>query len=282
VAIEEIGRMPAVGGLFRRAIAGMITGRSGADRLTHTELVLRGVGVDRDHLRRYGLACGFRLSDTLPATYPHVCAFPLALDLMTREDFPLPLVGLVHIQNTIEQVRPVNASELMDFAVRAENLRDHARGRAVDLVATAAVDGSVVWRGRSAYLRKAAKTSGRDQVDRSEVPEVTAVWRVDAGVARAYAEVSGDRNPIHTSTLAARAFGFPRRIAHGMWSKARCLASLEGRLPDQFTVDAGFKLPILLPATVTFSSARDAGGGWRFALNDAKSGRPHLTGSVVT
>ena len=65
-----------------------------------------------------------------------------------------------------------------------------------------------------------------------------------------YAAVSGDHNPIHTSRLGARLFGFPRPIAHGMWSKARCLAALEGRLPDAYTVDVAFKLPILLPATV--------------------------------
>ena len=37
----------------------------------------------------------------------------------------------------------------------------------------------------------------------------------------------------------ARLFGFPRAIAHGMWTKARCLAALEGRLPDAYTVDVG-------------------------------------------
>jgi acyl dehydratase len=95
-----------------------------------------------------------------------------------------------------------------------------------------------------------------------------------------YAAVSSDRNPIHTSRLMARAFGFPRPIAHGMWSKARCLAALEGRLPDAYAVDVSFKLPILLPARVALSTGVDGGCGWRFALHDAKSGKPHLTGLV--
>jgi acyl dehydratase len=102
---------------------------------------------------------------------------------------------------------------------------------------------------------------------------------VDRRVGGDYAAVSGDRNPIHTSRLLARAFGFPRPIAHGMWSKARCLAALEGRLPDAFAVDVSFKLPILLPATVALSTAGTA-DGWRFWLHDAKSGKPHLAGSV--
>lgn len=283
--IEELSQMPDADGLFRRAVAASVRRRGvTSDRLPDTELVVAGVQVDRDRLSHYDSVCGFRVSDTLPATYPHVVAFPLTLGLMTREDFPLPLIGMVHIQNTIEQQRPLAAGESLDLRVRAENLRTHERGRAVDLVVSATVDGDVVWRSRSVYLRR---TSGggrsRDggSGERPRPPRATAVWRVGADVGAAYAAVSDDRNPIHTSTIAARLFGFPRRIAHGMWSKARCLAALEGRLPDRLTVDAAFKLPILLPATVAYSAERDARGEWRFALHDAASGRPHLTGSVT-
>ncbi len=283
MAIEELSAMPDVGRLMRRAIAGAVRGRLGGahgDGLPGAELLVRGVGVDRQHLARYARVCGFRLSDTLPATYPHVLAFPLSLELMTRPDFPFPLIGLVHIQNTIEQVRPATADERLNVAVRAADLREHDRGRVVDVVATATVDGAVVWRGHSSYLRLSGQGRGRhDAQTQMEPPPAAAVWRVPVQVGAAYAEVSGDRNPIHTSTIAARTFGFPRRIAHGMWSKARCLAALEGRLPESFTVDVAFKLPVLLPATVAFSSARDAHGGWQFGLHDAKSGRPHLTGS---
>jgi acyl dehydratase len=113
-------------------------------------------------------------------------------------------------------------------------------------------------------------------------------------VGPSYAAVSGDRNPIHTSRLAARALGFPRTIAHGMWSKAHCLAALEGRLPERYTVDVAFKLPVLLPATVDFSAAElvgaapdgrstavPAGGGWSIALHGHGKDRPHLVGTVV-
>ena len=51
-------------------------------------------------------------------------------------------------------------------------------------------------------------------------------------IGRRYGAVSGDRNPIHLYPLTARLFGFRRAIAHGMWTKARCLAALEGRLPE--------------------------------------------------
>ena len=62
--------------------------------------------------------------------------------------------------------------------------------------------------------------------------------------------MSGDINPIHMHPLSARLFGFPKPIAHGMWLKARCLAALEGQLPDALHGRRAFKLPLLLPAKV--------------------------------
>jgi acyl dehydratase len=97
-----------------------------------------------------------------------------------------------------------------------------------------------------------------------------------------YAAVSGDHNPIHTSRLGARLFGgFPRPIAHGMWSKARCLAALEGRLPEAYTCAVSFRAPVPLPSTVAFSAAPTTGSGWAFALHSERSGRTRLTGEVT-
>jgi acyl dehydratase len=272
-----------IGSLYRRAVTGAVRGTRGRPaQLRDVELAWSGVRVDREHLRRYARVCEFRLAETLPPTYPHVLAFPLALALMTRSDFPFPLIGLVHLANTIEQVRPLAATEVLDLSVRAENLREHERGRVVDLVAIATVEGAEVWRERSAYLRKERRSTARAAAGEQPVlPAATARWRVGVEVGRAYADVSGDRNPIHTSRLAAKAFGFPRRIAHGMWSKARCLAALEGRLPDRYTVDVTFGRPLLLPSTVAFSAEAQPERCWRFGLYEPDTGRHHLLGTIA-
>lgn len=342
VAVVELSDGPGTGASYARAALGMLPGTRRGTTLPDVEIRHRGVAVDREHLASYDRVCGFRLSDTLPATYPHVLAFPLAMRLMTAADFPLPLIGLVHVANRITMLRAVSAAERLDLAVRAVELRDHARGRQFDVVATASVDGVEVWRGVSTYLRitssrptsgptasaAAAGTArtaspagaatdyslsgggppggrpsagdgssvggssdgdfsingssgGGSRADSSGRPGQSAgggaVWRVPAGVGSDYAAVSGDRNPIHTSRLGARVFGFPRPIAHGMWTKAHALAALEGRLPDAYTVDVTFKAPVLLPVSATFTTA-SAPGGWEFAL---ASKRAHLLGAVT-
>jgi acyl dehydratase len=279
--VVELDAAPDTGTAFRRAALDMLRRKPVGDTLPDTTLVLRGVIVDRGHLAAYDRVCGYRLGDRLPPTYPHVLAFPLAMHLMSAPAFPLPLAGIVHVANRVEVLRPLDAGERLDLTVRAADLRPHERGRQVDVRATASVDDEVVWRGVTTYLRR--EKAGRhtqEPRDRPAPPPVTAVWRVGREVGPCYAAVSGDRNPIHTSRLAARALGFPRTIAHGMWSKARCLAALEGRLPDRYAVDVAFKLPVLLPATVDFAATPTDGDGWSFALHGHGSGRPHLTGTV--
>ena len=275
MAVVELSGQPR--GIYLKAALGLLPAQRGND-LPDQEVVRRGVAIDRDHLARYDRVCGFRLTDTLPATYPHVLAFPLAMTVMTGSGFPFPVVGLVHVANRITVRRPLSAGEPLDLMVRVDNLRSDDRGRAFDVVATAFAAGENVWTGVSTYLKKnAEKGAGRGKRDHPPVPAPTAIWKVPARAGRDYAEVSGDHNPIHTSRLGARLFGFPRPIAHGMWTKARAVAALAGRLPAAYTVDVSFRQPIPLPSTAGFSAApRD--DGWEFRV-DGK--RPHLAGLVT-
>jgi acyl dehydratase len=284
VAVVELSSGPGTAAAYARAALSLIPGftRSG-DALPDVEVRQRGVTVDRAHLAAYDRVCGFRLTDTLPVTYPHVLAFPLAMRLMTASDFPLPLIGLVHVANRITVHRPIPSGATLDLSARATDLRAHPRGRQFDVQVTASLDGAEVWRGLSTYLRldpsgersPAGANGSGPVVDDGAAPG--SVWRVPSRVGADYAAVSGDRNPIHTSWLGARLFGFPRPIAHGMWTKARALAALEGRLPESCTVDVTFRRPLLLPARATFTATATV-DGWSFAL---ASRVPHLIGAVI-
>jgi hypothetical protein len=248
------------------------------DALPDTQLWRAGIEIDRDRLAAYDRVCGFRLGDTLPATYPHVLAFPLAIELMTADDFPFGVLGLVHVANAIEQLRPLTADEPLDLLVWSENLADHPRGRTVDVVAEASVDGAPAWRDRSTYLHRESSGGGAQRGESTQ-PDPVAVWDVPGDTGRRYAAVSGDRNPIHLHRVPAKLLGQKSAIAHGMWTKARCLAALQGHLPEAFAVEVAFKLPLGLPARVAFASWREQRTR-RFALHDAGSGKPHLDGAL--
>jgi hypothetical protein len=287
MSVRELSSPPSLSVVYPKAVAGAgraalrrLPGLGGGEReLPEVELSLPEVEIDREHLNAYDRVCGFLLRDRLPATYPHVLAFPLAMELMTSTDFPFGVLGLVHVANRIEQLRPLDAGEPFDLRVWAENLAQHPRGRTVDLVAEATVEGDVAWRDRSTYLHRESGGGGGKKDPRGERPRAQAEWVVPGDTGRRYAAVSGDRNPIHLHGVPARLLGQKGAIAHGMWSKARCLAALEP-LPAAYTVEVAFKLPILLPAKVAFATWVDDTER-RFALHDARSGKPHLEGGIT-
>jgi MaoC like domain len=280
-----VSETPGLLGSYVKAVTGAVPlpfgGRSGS--LDDIERTVEGLTVDREHLAQYDRVCGFRLGDDLPATYIHVLAFPMALSIMTDRSFPFGVLGLVHIENVIEHPRPVSAEEELDLRVFPENLRDHEKGRAVDLIAEARVDGELVWRGTSTYLRRGGGGGNGDgggkKKKETPPPREKAIWSVPGDIGRRYADVSGDRNPIHLHSLSAKAFGMPGAIAHGMWVKARCLAALEGMLPDAYEVAVSFKAPMVLPAKAAFADWQK-GKARAFSVHDARKGKPHVTGTV--
>ncbi len=289
MAIRELDSPPGRLRLFARAGAAMVPGASklpfvggGGRDVPDLTLVLKDVEIDRDRLANYDRVCGFSLADELPATYPHILAFPLQLSLMTDPSFPFPAIGLVHIYNRITQHRPVRADERLTLQVRATPLRPHPRGRQFSLETEAHVGDELVWEEVSTNLRRGGGTEGAHG---PEVPETkdlpqTATWRLAGDIGRRYGAVSGDLNPIHMHSLSARLFGFPSAIAHGMWTKARCLAALEPRLPHAFSVEASFRKPILLPATVAFAE-RPQQDGVLFGVRDPRKGSSHLDGRLT-
>jgi acyl dehydratase len=273
---------PALGPLYAKAALGAVLPRR-ARSLPRTELVREDVAVDLGHLADYARVCGFTLTGALPVTYPHVLAFGQQVALMAQRAFPLPLPGLVHVRNRIVAARRIDAGERLRIVVRAERFGPHPKGAQVDLVAEVTVAGEPVWTGRSTYLSRGANAPVAAATPADPLPDLgarpaAAVWRVSADTGRRYAAVSGDVNPIHLHPLAARAFGFPTAIAHGMWTAARALASLQGRIGDAVGYDAEFRKPLRLPSTVELRSAA-VDGGWDVAVA-ARSGAEHLRATV--
>jgi acyl dehydratase len=289
MATRELHSAPSALELYARAAAPLLPGASrlpfvagGGGEIPDLELTLSAVRADPAHLDAYSHVCGFASPrDTHPPTYPHVLAFGLHMALMTDGRFPFGAIGLVHVSNRIVQHRPIGLAEPLNLRVYATPLQAHPRGRTFSLVSQARVGDELVWQDHSTMLRRGGGTgdgAARDEQAEPTPPHDT-VWSLPGDLGRRYAAVSGDRNPIHMHDLTAKLFGFPRAIAHGMWTKARCLAALEQRLPDAFSVEVRFRRPILLPAQVAFGVVEE-GDDIRFGVRDAGTDTNHLDGRV--
>ncbi|AOD20762.1 MULTISPECIES: MaoC/PaaZ C-terminal domain-containing protein [Rhodococcus] len=280
----ELPSLPSTFDIYSRAVLGAlpVVGASG-DSLPDDVLVLRSLKVDPDDLAEYTKVCGLRFGDSLPLTYPFILTFPLVMKLMVSKGFPFAAVGSVHAENVIEQFRPISVTEPLDIAVHAENMREHRKGLLVDLVSEVNVGRELVWRQTSTFLhQQRTSLSGQPKPEpkEEEIPPVpTSTLRVDQKVIDRYAAVSGDRNPIHVSTLGAKAFGFPKTIAHGMWSAAATLSAVEGRIPGKVTYAVRFGKPVLLPSSLSLY-AQHVADGWDLALRHPKKQYPHLTATL--
>ncbi|MEV6104120.1 MaoC/PaaZ C-terminal domain-containing protein [Streptomyces sp. NPDC051940] len=297
--MSTVSKAPGLAGLYVRAVLPRRRSRGPVPART---LSFRAPAPDAGQLRRYAEVCGFDpAADRLAPTYPHIVAFPLAMRLMTAGDFPFPVLGLVHLANRIDQLRRVAPAEALSYDVWIDQPRPHPKGRTFDVHATASAAGTPVWREVSTYLSRGGGgggggSSGEGSGEGSggapggaepppeapdfEAPTLDEPWPLTPATGRRYAAASGDRNPIHLHPLTARLFGFPRAIAHGMWTKAHALATLSTAdlLPETFTAEVTFRAPALLPSTPRFRAAR-TGEGVAFELRSGE--REHLRGVIA-
>jgi acyl dehydratase len=291
--------VPSLPQLYRQALALTAQRRIRRQALPTVLPAVRhrvdGVAVDLGALTRFQQLFGSAVRDRLPSAYLHTLAFPVAMSVLVREDFPLPLLGMVHLSNEVRQDRQVGTFEYLDVVARAEDLRPHPAGTQVDVVVETSVDGERVWTGRSVYLARGIRLDGCPAErpgggDRRPfaAPMPTGLWRLDSGTGRRYAAVSGDWNPIHLSATSARALGMKRAIAHGMYLAARMVDEAVPAPSGALEWRIDFATPVLLPATVTTSFTRapqdsgvGAGGGSVEVVGwSAERRRPHFTGWV--
>ncbi len=269
---------PALPGLFLRAA--LRRGMRG--KALPTRGLRSQVTVDPKHLERYRKVCGFPDNDLLPPTYPHILAFRLQMALLTDASFPFPLLGLVHLENRIDVLRPLGGLGPFTVSVAVENLQPHDKGATFSIVTRLEDQLGLLWVGDSRILFRGMRLDGSPAArhEEAELPlEPVDTWKAPADIGRRYARAAGDYNPIHLSAPSAKLFGFPRAIAHGLWNKARSLAALGERLPAAgYRVEVRFQKPVLLPASVTLLASEPAPDG-QFSLR-GKDDLPHMAGQL--
>ena len=139
MAVRELSSPPPLALLYPKAVGGAVLPLvrrlpgipDAAAELPEDELLLRGAEIGERRLAEYCRVCTFQIRDVVPATYPHLLAFPLAMRLMTDSSFPFSVMGLVHIENRIEQLRPIRVSERL-VRVPAASVRRLMNGNGLE------------------------------------------------------------------------------------------------------------------------------------------------------
>ncbi len=268
-----------------RAAAGAIPFVQRGDTLPDRTITVDELTIDPANVAAYANVTGLRFGDAVPLTYPFALTFPTVMSLVTGFDFPFAAMGSVHIENHITQYRPILVTDTVSVQVHAENLREHRRGLLVDIVTDVKVGNERAWHQVTTFLHQ-QRTSLSDEPKppprkQPKPGPPNAVLRITPGQIRHYASVGGDHNPIHTNSIAAKLFGFPTVIAHGMFSAAAVLANIEGQLPAAVKYSVRFAKPVVLPARAGLYVDRIS-DGWQLTLRHLTKGDPHLTGTLTS
>jgi acyl dehydratase len=268
-----------------RAAAGALPFVPRGDTLPDRTITVDEQAIDSANVAAYANVTGLRFGDAVPLTYPFALTFPTVMSLVTGFDFPFAAMGSVHIENHITQHRPILVTDTVSVRVHAENLREHRRGLLVDIVTDVNVGNETAWHQMTTFLhQQRTSLSDEPKPPPQKLPKPgppNAVLRITPGQIRHYASVGGDHNPIHTNPIAAKLFGFPTVIAHGMFSAAAVLANIEGQLPDAVKYSVRFAKPVVLPARAGLNVDRIS-DGWQLTLRNLTKGDPHLTGTVTS
>jgi acyl dehydratase len=224
--------------------------------VTPIELEVRKVRLSHAHLQRYRDICAVPAGAGLPPAYLHTVAMPLHMQLFIAERFPVKVLGLIHLRNTIRVYQDVSLDVPLHLSVRFDTLRLTDFGQEYDFTTRYAVDGEIIWEEVSTMFARGntAPKEGakRPSIERSTHPATglaTDTLEIIENTGWRYARVSGDFNPIHLTARTAKMFGFKQAVAHGMWSMGRCLGSAAPQLPPgKIQVDTQFKLPVYLPS----------------------------------
>ncbi|MDB4950099.1 MAG: MaoC-like dehydratase [Gemmatimonadetes bacterium] len=262
-----------------------------------------GVRVDGARVLRYLAATdgggieAFRGPDAIvPALFGATWAATGALELLALLDAPLPLGGVVHLEEEVLPIRPLRAGDTVRFRLELDGAEPVRGGTRLTLVSRTWNAAGVLCsqstsvmlaRSRRPEPRAPSETMHRGKGAAPSEPHVQwgeiARWTLPGGEGRRYARASGDYNPIHLWGLTARAFGFRRPILHGYATAARVSHALIRR---HFGGDPcalrrlriAFRAPLLLPARVRLLTGEHDGHG-HFRVVDEAGDRVYAEGS---
>ncbi len=215
---------------------------------------------DPEQLAAFLRVTGLPSGPALPLLYPHAFGFRLAMVVLTRPEFPVPIWGVLQIRNHLLQHRPIPLDAPLDFETRVVGSRVRDKGVELDLHTEVHIDRSVAWESVLTFYargRFGEPTTG-SPLERSptDLGDPVAEWTMRDDGHSELGRFTGDYNGIHFWTWYARRFGFRRALYHPPRVLGECVArlpALDGDGPQR--LDAWLKGPVFRGASVRLHAA---------------------------
>jgi acyl dehydratase len=282
----ELDTLPSLSGSYVRMLLARKPGLRAGETVPPIEARVAGVRLDASRLCDYRRVCGFCADEGVPSVYPQVLATAGHVAILRSPQFPLSVVGMIHLRSIIIEQRPLAVHDTLTLVCRVQGHREVRQGIELDLVTEVEVGEQLVWQSVNTVLVRHTRGRLRERRRFKQPPPVpegarVETWSVPANTGRRYARVSGDYNPIHLYAVTARLLGFRRPIAHGLWTLARSVAAIGNDMPEHpLRLEVDFKRPLELPAQARFLT-RAVDDTIVFQVDSQDSPTPHLSGRIM-
>lgn len=227
----------------------------------------------------------FNFSENLPFSYLYILAQRAQVALMVDKRYTISVPGMIHINNKLTQHEVVNP-ELpiqIDVSITVEHKLEGSLFPNTKVLFHQ--DGNKVATCNSGYLVKRKSKSKTSKKYNQVIPILSssthsARWDLSKSLGKKYSNVSGDKNPIHSSKLFAKFMGFKRPIIHGWCSVSQVISEVNQINESVNEIEVNFNKPIFLPSSVRieFENLNSEDNISRFIVKTSDKDLIHLYG----
>ncbi|MEM7510145.1 MAG: MaoC/PaaZ C-terminal domain-containing protein [Bacteroidota bacterium] len=246
--------LPSMPDMMLPTLFSLRKGKRIGEKGIHIEKSFEDIRINASKMDAFLGYFGFQSKS--PLSYLYVLAQRAQIKVMLDREFTMAIPGMIHVENQLVMDSAYNRND--PFHIQAKvNVPYKKEGSLIPISEIHFLqNGKRVAYCKSTYLakRKSVKKSPKKE---KAIPEIASLLNqerleLDLSSARKYAAISGDKNPIHTSSFLAKMFGLKNAIMHGWYSV--CLAEKKFEKFSQTRIEeisVHFISPISLPSRST-------------------------------
>lgn len=212
--------LPKMESLIIPAFKTLLKGKKISKEGIHLKHFYNKVEIDKIKLDRF--INYFNFTTNTPVSYLYVFAQRAQTSLMLDKKFTLAIPGMIHIENSLVLYSDYSTNHPIDIKVAVNVDYKQLGGLKPVFFVEIHQKGKHICSCKSVYIvkRKSRKSSKRSNKEKESIETYSSSlkWQLDSSIAKEYAKISGDKNPIHTSSVFAKMLGFKSSIIHGWYS----------------------------------------------------------------
>jgi acyl dehydratase len=199
-------------------------------------------------------------------------------------DIQVDMMRLVHGEQDMRFLAPVRAGDIITAESVIADIVEKTSGEVIDIAITAKNQrGETVLEAKSGLFIRGARKRDNADAERAAKDAEEAAWtsapvawtrteKVADDQSKRYAEVSGDRNPIHVDEEVAKMAGLPGIILHGLCTMAfvhnACVEEAGGDPMRIKRLAVRFNRPVLMGDVLTIEAHGPKAGPWSLRVTN--------------